>query len=741
MAINLRDSYTKVTWDLGSKRLDFQPWGKTEDTGRGIVVTVAQNGVPITPSTEVVRMSYIKPDGTDGYIDAVLVDGKYYIEDMSQAFAVSGLVSADFQIQVGTEFLRSATFTIVVHPSQLSGTIVSSNDYTALQEALQDVVDLKQALNKTAVTSSHQFADNTARDAYFVAHPTELTDLLFIKVGTAYQQYIDSAWQDASPILTVIPNADTMSIADAGSHFTGTTVEAALQETGTSLAAITNQFTSDLAAIDNRVDDIITTPVEVGEIIAQEIIDGRQGEGSIGANFTKVKTDAAQNTLFSNQVDFVQFVKDYSHKYTKMKFVKVSETAWRVLLNDEMKGITYQFKKDYQDDFIKLDAGYCGAGDTQIDKDYADVGRLTGTWNTATGNFYTTVVGATFTLGCMGSKIILYGLAEPRGGMWEIVVDGDTDNKVNVSCYANPQANYAAVIAENLDPAVEHTVVGTYIGDDPEHAPSSNPSRGYITVNTGLATGTVTGYEKSATIINTILGAGSNKEFAFAVSKNAQSNWIPEHDGVGSAFDVTPARFYIDGEYTDVGSMPLNTPIDITTFELRQNVLGQVVGVGDVLDIESIHRIDKSGLLTFNGKAKALTDVSVTAYPLMLPALAADAKEFITGIMGSKVSLSDESYTYFDAEGDNVFSGVIISSTLKNIAGAGTLKFPTKTYRIGKDNKPVPGQDLFLWNRSTTPKLYWQSMSANPMVLGDYYAWGFDLIIADVDDIYNLIKS
>lgn len=55
--------------------------------------------------------------------------------------------------------------------------------------------------NKTAVTLSHTFADNTARDTYFTANPTELVDNLFIKVGAGYQQYIGSAWEEATAVV------------------------------------------------------------------------------------------------------------------------------------------------------------------------------------------------------------------------------------------------------------------------------------------------------------------------------------------------------------------------------------------------------------------------------------------------------------------------------------------------------------------------------------------------------------
>lgn len=48
---------------------------------------------------------------------------------------------------------------------------------------------------------------------------------------------------------------------------------------------------SELFNIGVRVDDILTTPVPTGEVIAQEIIDARQGEASLGANITKIRLE------------------------------------------------------------------------------------------------------------------------------------------------------------------------------------------------------------------------------------------------------------------------------------------------------------------------------------------------------------------------------------------------------------------------------------------------------------------
>lgn len=90
--------------------------------------------------------------------------------------------------------------------------------------------------NKTAVTLNHVFVDSTARDAYFTANPTELVDNLFIKVGTGYQQYINSAWENTEAVIVEQLPAKQQSIEDTDNLYTATNVEDALKEVKTDLA-------------------------------------------------------------------------------------------------------------------------------------------------------------------------------------------------------------------------------------------------------------------------------------------------------------------------------------------------------------------------------------------------------------------------------------------------------------------------------------------------------------------------
>ena len=99
---------------------------------------------------------------------------------------------------------------------------------------------LAQTLNKSAITLTHMFADNTARDAYFVAHPTEKVEQLFIKVGTGYQQYLSGVWSAASPIVAEQLSATNQPITDTGNYFTTDNTNAALQEMGAHKASMSN---------------------------------------------------------------------------------------------------------------------------------------------------------------------------------------------------------------------------------------------------------------------------------------------------------------------------------------------------------------------------------------------------------------------------------------------------------------------------------------------------------------------
>ena len=99
---------------------------------------------------------------------------------------------------------------------------------------------LADTLNKSAITLTHMFADATARDAYFVANPSELIELQFIKVGTTYQQYIEGVWTGSVPIVSEQLSATNQPIVDTGNYFATDKTNDALQELGAHKASTSN---------------------------------------------------------------------------------------------------------------------------------------------------------------------------------------------------------------------------------------------------------------------------------------------------------------------------------------------------------------------------------------------------------------------------------------------------------------------------------------------------------------------
>lgn len=127
--------------------------------------------------------------------------------------------------------------------TEIAGEVTTAKeDLNAIVDNYQVTVNqqLADTLNKSAITLTHMFADATARDAYFVAHPAEMIELQFIKVGTTYQQYIEGVWTDSVPIVSEQLSATNQPIVDTGNYFTTDNTNAALQELGAHKASTEN---------------------------------------------------------------------------------------------------------------------------------------------------------------------------------------------------------------------------------------------------------------------------------------------------------------------------------------------------------------------------------------------------------------------------------------------------------------------------------------------------------------------
>ena len=133
------------------------------------------------------------------------------------------------------EIARQATFDALVDSEMIAQNVetkLTEKETTYAPRLLAAERQLADTLNKSAITLTHMFADNTARDVYFVANPTELMEQLFIKVGTAYQQYIEGVWTGSVPIVSEQLSATNQPIVDTGNYFATDKTNDALQELG-----------------------------------------------------------------------------------------------------------------------------------------------------------------------------------------------------------------------------------------------------------------------------------------------------------------------------------------------------------------------------------------------------------------------------------------------------------------------------------------------------------------------------
>lgn len=180
-----------------------------------------------------------------------------------------------------------------------------------------------------------------------------------------------------------------------------------------------------------------------------------------------------------------------------------------------------------------------------------------GTYTTnSSGYKYTTTKGSTFSAIVKGPNICLKSVKAVNGGMWRFTIDGG--NPIDVSCW-----NATSVIPAYLTIATGltdtyHTVVGTFIGDDPAHVPSggAGTGRGYFyykefindtfyASSGGTALNLPVSVASSVVTSSIVSHVTSKIEFAINCRPSVMSgwavSWVPDHTGSanGAMADIT----------------------------------------------------------------------------------------------------------------------------------------------------------------------------------------------------------
>ena len=167
------------------------------------------------------------------------------------------------------------------------------------------VISKCNRLNKekmSAINSNHIFADNIARDTYFIANPTEKVPSLIISVGSGYQEWNGTAWIAKTGIVGA-GDAIYIAVQDVGSYFTGTDVEVALQELGLGKINKT-QIVDDLTT--GGIKDVLSA--EQGKILNTNKVEKEIGKGlseNDYVNIDKAKVDNLPDNTLSQLNDLL----------------------------------------------------------------------------------------------------------------------------------------------------------------------------------------------------------------------------------------------------------------------------------------------------------------------------------------------------------------------------------------------------------------------------------------------------
>ncbi|EOU2067476.1 DUF2479 domain-containing protein [Clostridium perfringens] len=125
---------------------------KQRDNTRYLLVQILDNGIKFNLENKTVRICARKPDNTEVFNDATIVDaneGMIEVLLTSQMLAVPGIIDAELTIYEGQQILSTMNFKITVEESfRNENSIESSNEYSALTKTLYEVEKIKQNILK-----------------------------------------------------------------------------------------------------------------------------------------------------------------------------------------------------------------------------------------------------------------------------------------------------------------------------------------------------------------------------------------------------------------------------------------------------------------------------------------------------------------------------------------------------------------------------------------------------------------
>ena len=470
------------------------------------------------------------------------------------------------------------------------------------------------------------------------------------------------------------------------------------------------------------------------------------------ADKTTVNALLAENVEIAkrlNQNDYVGLIKSNT-EYDKVKFKKINDNKFVFVAHNSKKAVAYHMVKDVDGEHFRLSLSQLSnVVDKEINKYSAVLADVTGNWNTTNAeNWFTSDVGDTFQASVVGDTLYLGHYADDRGGIWEIVIDGDEKNKVIVSTYSDTAISFKkSLIADGLE-YKNHSIVGTFKGADPLNTPTDT-ARGWLKTGGTPSNqfGTLFGHEAEfiepyADVLeeNVVVdGALSLKVGSSAV------NWMPEHNQTGTVFTLNtnqhPLQLFVDGNSINADDFETGKWYWCNFVTVFQNLEVRLPDVTyPVAQLKRSHTLNKDGVMSYSASVYFLQDTTVHAgYPLMLSANEDIFSIFVTGLGNTFTSKNDDTYTNAEEEENINVNVALLSGTNRHYIVACKMLNPYTTFRIGQENTAVLGENQFLWNREFAPKYYFKSLEMASMQTGETYKWSGQFAIADIYRVRDYI--
>lgn len=401
----------------------------------------------------------------------------------------------------------------------------------------------------------------------------------------------------------------------------------------------------------------------------------------------------------------------------------------------------YRMRQD-ADLMLLLRGGYAGS-DASIESYFKPT--LTGSFVTATTNSYTTSIGAFMSVTIKGTLIKFRHRKDTLGGLWSFTIDGGAP--ILVSVYGSTVQNGVETTLASGLADVNHTVVGTFLGADPNNAPSGT-ARGWFVYDfatTGAPANSTfraegSDYYLPSSTVSDIISVASIPDFAISATRTGSgitADWVPEHAATGACRDITQA-LTVDGVVTSVNPADMASPIwftDSVVFTQTYTAYSSndIAGNFPMWDGVIEHRFDTNGLTITHSLDYAYGDVTVTSgYLAMLPS-ETDKADTMLNSNGFRI------YPLAPGDGSNIpFPSVASSGAFLNKALGTAVGFDVnlaEVLDIANAGGMQPTPYFYQLRADTIAKQYWAMGQSRTVANGTqqycrnrfYVAAGLDL--------------